>query len=144
MPPSVHIIDLSVEKTETWLNQVALEMRVSDRDEAYRVLRAFLHALRDGLTVDGAADLAAQLPTLIRGIFYEGWTPSRVPHRYHTAEEFLDRVAAEALLHGDTEASFAVDAVMRVLRRHVTEDEVDGVLRALPEPMRRLLGAGVG
>jgi uncharacterized protein (DUF2267 family) len=30
-----------------------------------------LHALRDRLTVEEASDLAAQLPMLIRGLYYE-------------------------------------------------------------------------
>ena len=36
---------------------------------AYRVLRAVLHALRDRVTVDVAAKFAAQLPTLLRGVY---------------------------------------------------------------------------
>jgi uncharacterized protein (DUF2267 family) len=58
------------------------------------VLRTYLHALRDRLTVDEAAELAAQLPELIRGIYYEGWDPSKTPVRYEDLADFLDRVSA--------------------------------------------------
>ena len=44
-----------------------------------------LHTLRDRLTVDVAAKLAAQLPTLIRGIYYEDWDPSRTPYQSTTS-----------------------------------------------------------
>src|ERR1044072_8696714 len=72
----------SVEKAHIWLNEMADELGTDDRQEAYRVLRAYLHALRDRLPVNEAAQLAAQLPELIRGIYYEGWNPSKTPVRY--------------------------------------------------------------
>ena len=45
------------------------------RKQSYAALRAVLHRLRDRLSVDGAAHLGAQLPTLIRGVYYDGWKP---------------------------------------------------------------------
>jgi uncharacterized protein (DUF2267 family) len=48
-------------------------------------LRGVLHALGDLLTPDETAELAARLPTLIRGFFYEGWHPATKPLKYrHT------------------------------------------------------------
>jgi len=61
-----------------------------DKRYAYRALRAVMHAIRDRLTVDETAQLAAQLPELIRGIYYEGWDPSRTPASYHDSKSFLD------------------------------------------------------
>jgi len=133
------VLDRSVEKAHIWINDVAAEMGTSDRHEAYRALRAFLHALRDRLPVAEAAQLSAQLPLLIRGIYYEGYQPSRTPLHYREPREFLDRVAAEAGLHGDTEASFAVAAVARVLARHVSAGEIEDIAHILPEDLRRLV-----
>jgi len=45
------IIERSVEKAHIWLNELAQELGVDDRQYAYRALRAVLHALRDRLTV---------------------------------------------------------------------------------------------
>ncbi|MGZ4255181.1 MAG: DUF2267 domain-containing protein [Solirubrobacteraceae bacterium] len=67
------IIDRSIEKAHVWSNDLAEELSTEDGHHAYRVLRAFLHALRDHLSVDEAAALAAQLPIFVRGVFYEGW-----------------------------------------------------------------------
>jgi uncharacterized protein (DUF2267 family) len=138
---SVHVdaIDHSAEKAHVWLNELAAALGDDDRQAAYRILRAFLHALRDRLGVDEAAQLAAQLPLLVRGIYYEGWDPSSTARRYRDPTEFLDRVAAEALLHGDTEASFAVSAAAAVLRKHISAGEMDSVLQALPVPIGALL-----
>jgi uncharacterized protein (DUF2267 family) len=135
----VEIIDRNVEKTHVWLNELAEELETDDRQLAYRVLRAFLHAVRDRLTVDEAAQLAAQLPDLIRGIYYEGWVPSRTPVKYRHLDEFLRRVSDEALLAGETEASYAATAAARVLHRHVSEGEIKDVLAMLPEDLRAVV-----
>lgn len=134
------IIERSVEKAHIWLADVAEQLGTEDHQEAYRVLRAYLHALRDRLPVDEAAQLAAQLPELIRGIYYEGWNPSSTPVKYQGFSDFLDRVAAEALLDGETAASYAVSAAAGVLRRHVSAGEIDDVRAVLPEDLRPILG----
>lgn len=135
------IIQHSVEKTHIWLNEVAEDLGGEDRQYAYRALRAVLHALRDRLTVDVAAKLASQLPTLIRGIYYEDWDPSRTPLAIHDVQAFLDRVAQEGHMAGETEASLAVSAVLRVLRSHVSAGEIDGVLAVLPDTFAALMNA---
>jgi uncharacterized protein (DUF2267 family) len=130
------IIARSVEKTNIWLEELAGELGTSARGTAYDALRAFLHALRDRLTVEESAQLAAQLPTLIRGIYFEGWQPARTPQRYGDVETFLARVADEAGLHGETEASSAAAAAARVLERHVSGGEIEDILAILPAAIR--------
>ncbi|MGH2911385.1 MAG: DUF2267 domain-containing protein [Solirubrobacteraceae bacterium] len=135
------IIEHSVEKAHIWLKEIAAELGVEDRHYAYRALRAVLHTLRDRLTVDVAAKLAAQLPTLIRGIYYEDWDPSRTPLPIHDVEAFLDHVVSEGRMAGETEASVAVTAVARVLREHITPGEIDDVLAVLPDKLKVLIEA---
>ena len=137
----VDLIDRSVEKTNVWLKELAEDLGVDDRKFAYRVLRAYLHAVRDRLMVDEAAQLAAQLPELVRGIYYEGWVPSRTPTSERSVDEFLRRIADEALLPGETEASYACSAAARLLRRHVSEGEIADVVAVFPEELRVILAA---
>jgi uncharacterized protein (DUF2267 family) len=136
----VHIIDRSVEKAHIWLKELADELG-GDRAYAYRALRAVLHALRDRLPVDVAAKLAAQLPTLIRGIYYEDWDPSRTPLATRDVDAFLQGVAREGRMAGDTEASLAVAAVARTMQRHISAGEIDEVLAVLPDKFRALIEA---
>lgn len=134
------IIERSVEKAHIWFNDMADELGTDDQREAYRILRAYLHGLRDRLPVNESAQLAAQLPELIRGIYYEGWSPSSTPVKYRGFADFLDRVADEAVLDGETRASYAVSAAAAVLRRHVSAGEIDDVRAILPEDLRPILG----
>ena len=103
------------------------------------MLRAFLHSLRDHISVNEAAKLAAQLPVFVRGVFYEGWDPSRTEIHVRDVDTFLRRIADEALLAGETEASFAAAAANRVISRHISLGEAESVLHVLPGHLRDLL-----
>jgi uncharacterized protein (DUF2267 family) len=141
----VTAVDQSVVKTNEWLRELAVELgRPQDRRYAFRVLRAFLHTLRNRLPVDEAAHLAAQLPELLRGVYYEGWRPSDAPIRYHDKAAFLDHMADEALLAGETEAAYAAEAAARVLALHVTAGEVSKVRAVLPAAIAVFLPGGPG
>jgi Uncharacterized conserved protein (DUF2267) len=65
----LEVFDKTVQTTNAWLNEI-IEIIGPDRHRAYRVLAAVLHSLRDRLTVNEAAQLGAQLPILLRGIYY--------------------------------------------------------------------------
>ena len=52
----LEVFDPTIQETNIWLGVIAEDL-VPDRQVAYRVLRAGLHAVRDGLTVDQAAHL---------------------------------------------------------------------------------------
>jgi uncharacterized protein (DUF2267 family) len=54
-------LDQSIEKANAWLARIADEFATDDRRLAYRILCAWLHALRDRLTVTIGAHFAAQL-----------------------------------------------------------------------------------
>ena len=133
-------ISRTVQKTNEVLKEIE---RVSGwpeerRGQSYDALRAVLHALRDRLPVEEAAQLAAQLPTLIRGIYYEGWDPSRVPIKM-SREEFLERVRKEFPFQIDGDIEDLVRTVLSALRRYVTEGEMEEVRSTLPKDLQELV-----
>ena len=133
----VEAFDTTLEKTYLWLNELAEELGTAKRHQAYDVLRAFLHALRDRLPVESAVKLGAQLPMLMRGFYFEGWDPTHKPEKMHL-EAFLDHIRREAHLEPD-EVGAAVRAASKTLQRHVTEGELAKSLGILPNDIFRLL-----
>jgi uncharacterized protein (DUF2267 family) len=133
------VLQRSVQSAEQWIGETAEALGVEDRRYALRVLRAFLQTLRDRLSVEEAAQLASQLPELIRGFYYENWVPSRTPHHYHDAHGFLSEITQHARLGGPSEASSATAASFAVLRHHVSPGEIADVLAVMPPPVRELL-----
>jgi uncharacterized protein (DUF2267 family) len=132
------VIETTVQKTYRWIRELDEELGGVGRQESYQVLRGFLHALRDRLIVDEAAQLAAQLPMLVRGLYYEGWDPSRAPQKMRR-EEFLETFARQAAMDAYQEALPALRAAARVMRRHVSPGETADVLGILPQEIRELL-----
>jgi uncharacterized protein (DUF2267 family) len=137
---SVDSIEQTVQKTNSWVADVARELDTDDYNEAWRALRAYLQVLRDRLTVDEAAQFAAQLPNLLRGVFYEGFDPGHQPVKIRNREEFLERFTERARPI-TVDPGQAVAGITRALRRHITEGEIDDVLAQLPTEIRALLEA---
>lgn len=135
----LEIFDTTLQKTHIWLNDVMQELGWEDeRHRAYLALRTVLHALRDRLTLEEAVDLGAQLPMLIRGFYYEGWTPHRVPHRERHKEEFLAHVQQVFRNDPSMDPEQIVRGVFRVLARRITEGEIADVKHLLPAELRNL------
>ena len=140
---SVDAVERSVHKTNEWLKDLTRELGIGDEEAAWRILRAYLQVLRDRLTVDEAAQLAAQLPHLLRGVFYEGFDPSRQPEKIRDRDTFLARLAERAQLPDPSDAERAATATTRVLRQHVTKGELDDVISQLPKGIRAVLEPAV-
>src|SRR3977135_3061708 len=86
------VFDTTLQKTHQWLNDLMQLLDWGDKSKAYLALRATLHELRDRLTIQEVAQLAAQLPMLVRGFYYEGWNPTSKPEKERNVEAFLDRM----------------------------------------------------
>ena len=130
--------DTSVQTTDIWLRDLMAELGWEDRHKAYHAMRVVLHALRDRLPVDEAVQLAAQLPMLVRGFYYEGWRPHGKPVKERSRDEFLAHVTDGFLFDPEADSERIARAVFTVLARHVSGGEIEDVKSTLPAGVRRL------
>ena len=133
------VFDRACTKANQWLNEVNIELGWTDRDDAYIALRSVFRTLRDLLPLEEAIEFGAQLPMILRGVFYEGWTGAPSPGMPSDPRGPLDRVSdhlAEAFLPPDAEA--VTRAVLKVLARRVFEGEMMHIGHRLPPSLRRL------
>jgi uncharacterized protein (DUF2267 family) len=128
----------AAQQAQQWVNELAEDLQWSDRRRAYLLLRSVLHAVRDWLPQQEMADLSAQLPTLIRGIYFEGWKPLASPVADRNKDAFIRRIqrAFTDELLNDPDA--AVSAVFRLLQRHVSGGEVEDVRSSMRKALRGL------
>jgi uncharacterized protein (DUF2267 family) len=136
---NIDALDTTLQKTHIWLRDLMEEMGETDKQNAYSALSAVLHALRDRLTVEEAAQLGAQLPMLITGLYYQGWSPTGKPTEERRINEFLDRVDRELRNRSMViDAETAVRSVFRVLQKRVSDGEIKDVISILPGELKTL------
>jgi uncharacterized protein (DUF2267 family) len=134
----------SFKTTEDKTNRILREIEeaygwpADRRNQSYAALRSVLHALRDRLPVNEAAQLGAQLPMLVRGIYYTGWDPAEVPVKMNR-DEFMQRVREGFRYEIDGDTEQLVSTVLQALRHYITDGEWDDVKSVMPKELASAL-----
>lgn len=140
---SLRAFESTLQTTHIWLNDILERLGWGqDQQRAYHALRAVLHALRDRLSVDQAAALGAQLPMLIRGIYYEGWHPAGKPIKERKKEDFLAHIGADFREDAGVNTEEIARSVFQVIAKHVSPGEIKHVKISLPTEIRSLWSEG--
>jgi uncharacterized protein (DUF2267 family) len=134
----IDVVDKTVHETYDWIRDVLHETGWVDRHYGLQALRGVLHAVRDEITADQSGHLAAQLPILVRGLYFEGWDPSRAPADDRTAEAFIDRIRPHFTGYGQAlDYEWLANAVLRVLKRRIS-NEYEKIKNTIPKEVRRV------
>ena len=132
----LEVFDKTLETTHIWLNEICNDLG-PDKQVAWKVLSTVLHKLRDRLPIGLSAHLGAQLPLLVRGVYYDQFEPSKVPTECNSREEFVAEVAEWLNDMRPVDPDLAVRSVFGVLSRHISEGQVNKVREALPRSLRQ-------
>ena len=127
----------AAEQAQQWVSELASELEWNER-RAYRLLKAVLHAVRDWLSPQEMADLSAQLPAMIRGIFFEGWNPSGGSVWERKKDDFVDRIQFDFDDDIISDVDAAISAVFRLLDRHISHGEIVQVRNSMKKSLRHL------
>lgn len=127
----------AVETMQLWLKELRDRAELADEEAAHAVLRAVLHQLRDRLTIEEAVDLGAQLPVMVRGLYFEGWRPHKVPRKIRSRQAFLDELSDQLLPH-TYPVDWAVSSVFDLMTHHCDPGEIDDVIGQLPDDLKDL------
>jgi uncharacterized protein (DUF2267 family) len=134
----LHVFDKTLQESNIWLKSLMDRLRTDDREYAYAVLKATLHALRDRIGPENAVHLAAQLPMLLRGMFYEGWRLAGGATRERHTADFLEHVARQLPKALYNEPEDIVRAVFEVVWERIDAGEVGKLIKVLPPELREL------
>jgi uncharacterized protein (DUF2267 family) len=131
--------DKTLQESNLWLKELAAILKTREREMAYRVLRATLHALRDRLGAHNAVHLGAQLPMLLRGLYYEGFRLEESTTSERHLKPFIDHVRMELPPGLDADAESGARAVFWLLCDRLDKGEVAKIERILPREIRELM-----
>jgi uncharacterized protein (DUF2267 family) len=130
--------DRTVQETNVWLRELTEDLHLYERQRAYLALRAVLHATRDRLPMYEVVQLGAQLPLLVRGIYYEGWDAKERALKDRKLEHYYQDVQAKYVAPGTEDAERLTKGVFALLSRHVSAGQVQDVKQALFAELRGL------
>lgn len=137
----LHIFDSHLEVANRWMKELIenLDLGPGDDARALHALRAGLHAIRDRLPNNEVVDLGAQLPVLIRGLYYEGWTPlHRDTKPLRNRASMIARVEKELGSDKRLDPVDVLRAVIHLLVEHVSDGEIRHIVATLPRSIAAL------
>ena len=133
----LEVFDRTLQTTHIWLDEI-IEDLGTDRHTAWHALGAVMRALRDRLPPGLSAHLSAELPLLVRGLYFDQWRPGEERLKERTLADFLERVSDGLTGIRPIGSLDAAQAVFSVLDRHLDSGQAAKVRNALPEDVRAI------
>ncbi len=137
-------MDHSIQITNEWVHQIDEMVSWEDSNRSFRLLRVTLQAIRDMLGVDEAAQLSAQLPLFIRGVYFEGWDPSATPVKLRDKPDFIARVCEAFTGDQLDDPEEAVSIIFSFLNTRISAGEINDVRGSLRKSLRDIWPAPRG
>jgi len=131
-------IDHTVQLTHVWINELDERLGWNDKHHAYGLLRSVLQALRDWVPVNQAANFGAQLPELIRGVYYDQWQPAATPAKDRHRDAFMARIDRSFTNGRILVAPEAVSTVLLFLSSKMTAGAIEHIRHELPADVRAM------
>ena len=128
----------------TFVNDVACELGHPDNHRsAIRIMTSVMHTIRDILTVEESLHLISELPLFIKGFYVNEWHVGE-KKKIKDKDEFIEQLLLHDTKTGplyfgtDEKAIKNVKAVLRALRKHVTQGEIDDIIVQFPAELKDL------
>lgn len=129
-------MDHTFQVTNEWVHQLDELVPWEDSNKSFRLLRATLHTVRDQLGVEETAQLSAQLPLFLRGVFFDGWDPSRTPSTLREKPDVVGRVIDGMSPDSLDDPEAAINAVLSLLNTRISAGEIRDVRNSMRKSVR--------
>ncbi len=126
----------ALEETDAWIDQFMDMLGWHDRSKSYRAFVAAMHAFRDSLPWDEAAQIAAYFPPLLRGLYFEGWHPTSPTLPLTGRIVFLERVHDSLGRELGIDPEHVVRTLFSLLVRRLPGFELEDAKAVTPEELR--------
>lgn len=126
-------VEQEIQILHVWLKEISHVAGWNNASWSLAALRAVLQELRDHLSLKNLAQLSAQLPMIIRGLFFENWGPSYTPKGAYEHYFFLNQVQKRLNNYPSIEGKVAINAVLKTLASHISHGEKEKIRKILPE-----------
>jgi len=139
-------LDRHVQETREFINELAANLGHPEEEErTARLLKAFLHVLRDRMIISESLDLLAQLPMFLKAMYVDQWKYKETPDKFTSAEELIEKVKAKQSSFGEHDFPWKkptgelIQIVFTSLRKYLTEGEIEHIMAQMPKDVQDLL-----
>ena len=130
-------LDKSTQKTKEWLHEIQSELGWKDENMVYVATRSVIQTLRDRLPVEEAVELGDELPMVMKGMYYEGYTATGKPEKIKNREEFFAKVQ-EKSPNKPLKTQEATSAVFSILEKKLSGGgEIKQVRNNMPKDIQK-------
>ncbi len=131
--------DSSLTIVKDWLTDLKTELYLSNDDDAYAVLRAVFHSLRNIFVLEQAIQFGSKLPLLLAGTYYENWNLENKPAPVENEVDFYNLVLQQLVGREDYNPIFMTKCVFKVITNKLEEGNIDQLKKYIPEHLHGLL-----
>lgn len=140
-------VEKYVHEVNDYINQLAADLgHPAEQQRVLIIWRAVMHSIRGRITLSESFDLMATLPTILRGIYTNGWKYTETPpYDYNTVEEMKAQVESLQSQYGEQEFDWSkstdeiISIVLDSLERYFTEGQMDHIRGQLPKDIKSLV-----
>lgn len=132
----LEVLESTMQKTHEWIARMA-ELAHMEKNEAYKCLRAVLQTLRDRLPLEEAVHFGAQLPIVLRGVYYDGWQPAKVPIKYNRPE-FLHAISEKIYIEGAVDPERITHETLLTISGFVPAESMLKIKHLMPHDIQTL------
>ena len=138
MTRTIHVFEKTTHEAHEWVNDLAGRTGWVSERGVLHLLRHVLVLIRDHLPPDEMAQLSAQLPLILRGMYFEGWRPAAKPVRMRHAADVIAAVDADVGGMEEYRGQADIVAVFELLNARISRGEVEDLRACLPQGFRDL------
>lgn len=138
MIEKIKAIQKTLQSTSLILTRMMDSGEFPNHNDAFVVLRASLKALRDRIEPGEAFHLGSQLPALLRGYYFEGWSMNHVQSKSRRKDDFLSEIRFHLGGHEELDLEKCVPEAMKAILDFIDQGEAVEVLHNIPKEIRDL------
>jgi uncharacterized protein (DUF2267 family) len=131
-------IQKAIDSSHEWVKVLMQDYTFHNENKAFVILRATLKALRDRLPIENAVHLGSVLPVLIRGFYYDAWSPKGNSPYEKVEYDFIELVAYHLNGHDDIKLDEAVPITLKLIFDMMDKDSAQALRLHLPLSIKSL------
>jgi len=119
---------------QEWIDDLTHRLCIANQECVFSLLSSILQEFRNGLPIEKVTIFGKQLPTILRGFYYDNWYPIEVPLKKINPDGLRETIKSKLFSshHENVDTEFVVKSVLLLLHQRIPNEIVELINTALP------------